>query len=120
MVILKNLKDIKYCDKSVLTIGSLDGMHKGHQKVFIQARKLAKRNKLIFGVLTFSPLPVMFFNKQIKNYRLASEYQKFKLFKKYRVDFVINIKFNKNFSKISVDQIPGLKLTSALRCTKPI
>ena len=45
----------------------------------------------------------MFFNKQIKNYRLVSEIQKFTLFKKYGVDFVINIKFNKNFSKISAE-----------------
>ena len=101
MKIFNNSTISKNYKRSSLAIGNFDGMHKGHQKVFIQARKLAKRNKLKFGVLTFSPLPVMFFNKQIKNYRLASEYQKFKLFKKYRVDFVINIKFNKNFSKIS-------------------
>ena len=46
----------------------------------------------------------MFFNKKIKNYRLVSEDQKFKLFKKYGVDFIINIKFNKKFSKISAEK----------------
>jgi len=54
--------------------------------------------------LTFSPLPVMFFNKKIKNYRLVSEVQKFKLFKKYGVDFVINIQFNRIFSKITAEK----------------
>jgi len=48
-------------------------------------------------------LPVMFFNKKIKNYRLASEDEKFKLFKKYGADFTINIKFDRNFSKISAE-----------------
>ena len=43
----------------------------------------------------------MFFNKRIKNHRLASEDEKFQLLKKYGVDFVINIKFNRSFSKIS-------------------
>ena len=64
---------------------------------------MQKKNKLKFGILTFSPLPVMFFNKKIKNHRLTSEYQKFKLFKKYKVDFAINIKFNKFFSRITAD-----------------
>jgi riboflavin kinase / FMN adenylyltransferase len=46
----------------------------------------------------------MFFNKYIKNYRLASEEQKLKLFKKNNVDFVINKNFNKKFSNISAQK----------------
>ena len=61
---------------SAVAIGNFDGVHKGHQKVFKEAKKLAKKNKINFGVLTFSPLPVMFFNKNIKNYRIASEKKK--------------------------------------------
>ena len=45
----------------------------------------------------------MFFNKKIKNYRLASEEEKFRLLKKFNADFVVNIKFNKNFSKITAE-----------------
>ena len=89
-----NIISKKY-KRSALAIGNFDGVHKGHQKIFEYAKKYAKKEKLKFGVLTFSPLPVMFFNKNIKNYRLASEEQKFVLFKKYGVEFVINIKFNK-------------------------
>ena len=50
--------------RSALAIGNFDGVHKGHQKVFKETRKLARKNKIKFGVLTFSPLPVMFFNKK--------------------------------------------------------
>ena len=89
---------------SALAIGNFDGMHKGHQKVFKHAKKLAKKNKIKFGVLTFNPLPVMFFNKKTTNYKLVSQDQKFKLFKKYGVNFVLNIKFNKIFSKISAEK----------------
>ena len=85
---------------SALAIGNFDGIHKGHQKVFRETKKFAKRKKVKFGVLTFTPLPTMFFYKNIKNFRLASEDEKINLFKKYQVDFVINIKFNKKFSKI--------------------
>ena len=90
--------------RSALAIGNFDGVHKGHQKVFKETRKLARKNKIKFGVLTFSPLPVMFFNKKISNYRLASEKQKIKLLKKSGVNFIINIKFDKNFSKINARQ----------------
>ena len=89
---------------SAIALGNFDGVHRGHQKVFKQAKKYAKKNKIKFGVLTFTPPPVMFFNRNIKNYRLVSENKKFKLFKKYGVDFVINIKFNKVFSKISAEK----------------
>ena len=86
---------------SALAIGNFDGVHKGHQKVFKETKKFAKRKKIKFGVLTFTPLPTMFFYKNIQNFRLASEDQKIRLLKKHQVDFVINIKFNKSFSKIS-------------------
>ena len=104
MKILKNLIVAKKNKRASLAIGNFDGVHKGHQKIFKHAREFAIKNRLRFGILTFSPLPVMFFNKQIRNYRLASEAQKFMLFKKYGVGFVINIKFNKNFSKISAER----------------
>ena len=99
MKIFNNFIISKIYKKSSLAVGNFDGVHKGHQKVF----KYAKKNKLKFGILTFSPLPVMFFNKKIKNYRLASEEEKFRLLKKFSADFVINIKFNKNFSKITAE-----------------
>mgnify|MGYP001365349001 CR=1 FL=1 len=99
MKIFNNFKISKKFKRSSLAVGNFDGVHKGHQKVF----KYAKSKKSKFGILTFSPLPVMFFNKKIKNYRLASEDEKFRLLKKFGVDFVVNIKFNKTFSKITAE-----------------
>ena len=103
MKIFNSINIPKNYKASALAIGNFDGIHKGHQKVFGETRKFAKRKKIKFGVLTFTPLPIMFFYKKIKNFRLTSEDQKIKLFKKHQVDFVINIKFNKNFSKISAE-----------------
>jgi len=48
-------------------------------------------------------LPVMFFNKKIKNYRLTSENEKLKLLKDIGVKFMISIKFNKNFSRMTAE-----------------
>ena len=101
MKIFNNTNIPKNYKASALAIGNFDGVHKGHQKVFKETKKFAKKKKIKFGVLTFTPLPIMFFYKNIKNFRLASEDEKIKLFKKHQVDFVINIKFNKKFSKIN-------------------
>ena len=92
MKIFNSTNISKNCRNSALAIGNFDGVHKGHQKVFKQTQKIAKKNKTKFGVLTFTPLPVMFFNKKIKNYRLVSEEQKLKLFSRYKVDFIITNK----------------------------
>ena len=104
MKILKNIIIPKKYKSSAIAIGNFDGVHKGHQRVFKQANKYAQKNKIKFGVLTFSPLPVMFFKRNIKNFRIVSENQKLQLLKKYGVDFVINIKFNKIFSRISAEK----------------
>ena len=103
MKIFNNIEIPTNCKISALAIGNFDGVHKGHQEVFKETRKFAKRKKIKFGVLTFTPLPIMFFYKNIKNFRLASESEKIELLKKHQVDFVINIRFNKNFSKISAE-----------------
>ena len=104
MKIFKNTNIPKNYKRSAIAIGNFDGIHKGHQKVFNKTRKFANKNKIKFGVLTFTPLPMMFFNKKIKNFRLISEDKKFKLFEKYGADFAVNIKFNKNFSEISAEK----------------
>ena len=101
MKIFNSINIPKNYKVSALAIGNFDGIHRGHQKVFSETRKLARKKKIKFGVLTFTPLPIMFFYKNIKNFRLTSEDHKINLFKKHQVDFVINIKFNKNFSKIN-------------------
>ena len=87
--------------RSAIAIGNFDGVHKGHQKVFQKTKKFSKKNKIKFGILTFTPLPVMFFNKKIKNFRLNSEKQKMEFFEKNKIDFVVKIKFNRRFSKTS-------------------
>ena len=103
MKIFNNLNISKKYKRSSLAIGNFDGVHKGHQKIFKYVKKFSKKNNSKFGILTFSPLPVMFFNKKITNYRISSENEKQQLLKRQGVDFIINIKFNKNFSKISAN-----------------
>ena len=102
-----NIKDIH--KKSIILIGNFDGLHLGHQKLFRLAKKYKKKFSLKIGVMTFNPMPKMYFNKEIKNSRISNQKQKINLLNKFNVDFVIMKKFNKKFSKIkSIDFIKNI------------
>ena len=101
--VIKKYKNfqISYSDQnSIILIGNFDGLHLGHQKLFDLAKKYKKKKKLKIGVITFDPIPKMFFNQKIKNYRISNFEQKINYLKNYNIDFVINKKFNKNFSEM--------------------
>ena len=95
--------DQKHCN-GVIAIGNFDGLHLGHQKVINEAKRKAEKNKIPFGAMTFEPVPVMFFNKKIKNHRINSLQQKKQQLKKFKLDFLIIIKFNKKFSSQSAEE----------------
>ena len=99
--VYKNFKINNSYKNSIILIGNFDGLHSGHQKLFKQAQKFKKKLNLKLGVITFDPIPKMFFDKKIKNYRLSNFFQKVSYFEKFDVDFLINKNFNKTFSKIT-------------------
>ena len=98
--IYKNFNIIKQHKRSIILIGNFDGLHLGHQKLFKLAKNFKKKYSLNIGVLTFEPMPKMFFNNKLSNFRISNQKQKINLLKKYDVDFVIIKKFDKKFSKI--------------------
>jgi|TARA_B110000211_G_scaffold227143_1_gene281611 riboflavin kinase/FMN adenylyltransferase len=116
MKIYKNANlNKKHCD-GVIAIGNFDGIHLGHQKVINEARKKAKSNKLPFGIITFEPVPVMFFNSKIKNHRINSLEQKKLQLKKLKLDFLIIIKFNKKFSYMKAESFIKKIVNDKTKC----
>ena len=100
MKLYKNFNISKNHKKSIILIGNFDGVHLGHQKLFKLANRYKKKLNLNIGVLTFEPMPKMFFNKDIKNFRISSINQKNIILKNLGVDFIITQKFDKKFSKV--------------------
>ena len=103
MKIYKNFNIGNKFKNSAIAIGNFDGFHLGHQRVIKKGKQIAKRKNLKFGLMVFQPLPVMFFNRKLKNYRIDSLQQKISSSKKYGIDFLIVKKFDKKFSNIKAD-----------------
>ena len=101
---------------SLILIGNFDGVHSGHQKLFKLAKLYKKKYKIKIGVVNFDPMPKMFFNKLLKNFRITSINQKIELLSKHKVDFIITKKFDKKFSKTKsinfINEILNKKLKS--------
>ena len=100
---IKHYKDFNISPlhkESILLIGNFDGLHLGHQKLFNLAKKYKKKYRLKIGVVTFEPMPKMYFNRSIKNFRISSLEQKSLILQDLDIDFIITKKFNKRFSRI--------------------
>ena len=103
MQLYKNFNISKNHKKSIILIGNFDGVHLGHQKLFKLANNYKKKLQLNIGVVTFEPMPKMYFNNKIKNFRLSNIDQKNRTLESLGVDFVITKKFDKKFSRIKSD-----------------
>ena len=82
---------------SIILIGNFDGLHLGHQKLFQLAQSYKKKYNLKVGVVNFDPMPKMFFNKKLKNFRLSNINQKINLLSNLKVDFFITKKTTTNW-----------------------
>ena len=80
-----------------LTIGTFDGVHKGHQKIFSTLRKLVKEKGRIVA-LTFPSPPSHLFNPNKKTKLITSLSHKLQLLKGCGVDVLYLLPFTKEFA----------------------
>lgn len=85
---------------SVLTIGALDGVHKGHQTLISRAKMRARKFNVPLVVYTFDPPPRVYFNKS--TLLLTPLAEKIKWLSLLGVDYVIVAPFNANFMEREV------------------
>ncbi|HSH19012.1 MAG TPA: adenylyltransferase/cytidyltransferase family protein, partial [Draconibacterium sp.] len=96
-----NLDQFK-ANKPVVTIGTFDGVHLGHQKVILRLQEFAKQHKGETVIFTFHTHPRLVTSPDENNLRLLTTLQeKIKLFEKYGIDHLIVYTFDKDFSELS-------------------
>ena len=89
MVIIKHLNNIKYYGPSVLTIGSLDGMHIGHCHILKYLKKISLAKNIPSIVVTFNQNPKAVLNGVDNSfYNLLPSEEKMKYLEQEGVDYV--------------------------------
>ena len=100
MRIFDNLKSYSSKKESILTIGTFDGVHIGHNKILKRLIQDSKKNNLSSLVMTFFPHPRMILNKSHDIKMIDTIDEKINLLEKTGLDNLIIHPFDNNFSKI--------------------
>ena len=103
MEIITRINKKNYIDACALTIGSYDGLHKGHQKILESVVSYSKLHKLPSVLVTFNPHPSQIVNTKNRNKKklIMSFENKISLIEKFGLDYVYVISFTQIFSEIS-------------------
>ena len=119
MKIYSNLQDFKSSRKTILTLGTFDGVHVGHRKIIEQLTQIAKANALESVVLTFFPHPRMVLqDADIKLLNTMDE--KTALMDELGVDHFIIHPFDKEFSRLTAEEFVSEILVEKLQISKII
>ena len=100
MKIFNNIQSYSPEKESILTIGTFDGVHIGHNKILTKLVEESKKNNLSSLIMTFFPHPRMVLQKSQEIKMIDTIDEKIHLFEKTGVDNLIIQPFDENFSKI--------------------
>ncbi len=89
---------------SVLTIGSFDGVHLGHQKLLSILVEKARENNTVSIACTFRPHPRTILKPNEPHHRLFDYKDQFEMISTLGVSYLVEEKFSKDFSLMSAEQ----------------
>ena len=101
MKIILSITAFNSSEKTIVTIGTFDGIHVGHQKILKDLIKTAKKEGKKSVLLTFFPHPRMVLQKDNKILLLNTIEEKSGLLEKMGLDYLIIHPFSKEFSRLT-------------------
>jgi riboflavin kinase/FMN adenylyltransferase len=105
---------------AVVAIGNFDGVHRGHQALICEARRLAEERRSSLAVLAFEPHPAEFFRPRPDSIRLTPLRAKARLLAELGVDAMFALTFDESMAKrsaadfVSTVLIKGLGLSGVV------
>lgn len=92
--------------QTVITIGTFDGVHKGHQKILRHLEEIKKQKNLKSIVFTFHPHPRKIIQQDYKSdiKLLTTKSEKIQLLQKFDIDYLLFCPFTKEFSEIEPEK----------------
>ncbi len=99
MKIYRSLEDFSPVENAVVTIGTFDGVHIGHQKILVHLKEAAQKVNGETILLTFFPHPRLIINPDDDSLRLINDIEeKVSQLSKVGIDHLIIIPFSRDFS----------------------
>jgi len=99
---------------SAVTIGNFDGVHRGHQQVLTQLKRIAENHSLPTVVVIFEPQPIEYFAPDRAPKRLARFREKIACLKAQQIDFLLCLKFDQQLASQSAEDFVDNILVDAL------
>lgn len=101
MKVIENYKNFTNSKKSIVTIGTFDGVHIGHQKIIEQLVETAKKNNSNSVLLTFFPHPRMVLQKDNSIRLINTIEERIEILQKTGLDYLIIHPFDHDFSRLT-------------------
>jgi len=102
--IYQSLYDFIPSKKTVMTLGTFDGVHKGHQKIISELVENARKIGCESLILTFFPHPRMILQEPSEIKLLNTIKEKSELLSKLGVDHLIIHPFDHSFSRLGAEE----------------
>lgn len=119
MKIYEGLAGFRPVRNAVVTSGTFDGVHLGHQKILNRIREIARSIQGETVLLTFWPHPRLVLYPTEHNLRLLSTFEeKAKLLRQFGIDHLVTIPFTQEFSQMSSEEFIKSILIDAIETKK--
>lgn len=119
MKIYEGLSDLPKIPNPVVTSGTFDGVHLGHQKILNRIRESARSIQGETVLITFWPHPRLVLYPKEHNLRLLSTFEeKTKLLRQFGIDHLITIPFTHEFSQMTSKEFIEKVLVEKIKTKK--
>jgi len=115
-----NISNIVSIPKAVVTVGTFDGLHIGHQKVIGELVNTARSMNGQSVVVTFFPHPRKVLQPGYNLKMIISRKEKMKLFEKLGVDILVCVEFTKKFAETTSEEFVKKYLVDPIKPVKVI
>lgn len=104
MRVFRDLETLPVFHNAVITIGSFDGVHVGHQKLIQRIKDLATSINGESVLITFHPHPRLFLYPDVTLQLLTTLSEKIHVLEQFGVDNLVIVPFDEKFSKQTAEE----------------
>ncbi|GAA4972876.1 bifunctional riboflavin kinase/FAD synthetase [Algibacter aquimarinus] len=117
---VQNIEEYKSVQPTVITIGTFDGVHIGHQQIIKRLINTGKTENLKSVILTFFPHPRMVLQKDSNIKLINTIDERSQILDDLGLDYLLIKKFTKDFSRLSAEDFVKQILVDKLKAKKII